>query len=343
MKTELPLLRGSERGDFKTCQWQWWQAWRMGYRNPKPKTDALWFGGGIHLALAHYYQPQGKGPLRGFKRGPDPVETWQKFCKDERPRFFRKGEPGDLEEKEYIAYEDLGTAMLRGYVDHYDGDPAWEFLAPEMPFSVYVPDRDGNPLLNYVGTWDGAARDHSRDGEIILIETKTTKAISTRHLILDPQSGGYDLVADAMLHDKGLLGLEENVRYIIYNFLRKAMPDTRPTNPEGYYVNKDGTVSKRQPPAYYLRYPVERSNAEKQSVLNGLVNESLQMQQIRDGVVEPTKNPGFLGENCRRCDFAEMCELHEQGGDYEEFAQNFLVQSDPYADHRPNAKSSKFL
>lgn len=346
-KKELPLLRGSERSDFKKCQWMWWYTWRMGYASAGLKANALWFGGGIHLALAGYYQPQGKGPMRGFKRGPDPVETWDKFIKNERPRFFRVDEPGEMEEKEWIQLEVLGRSMLEGYVDYYEGDPSWEFLAPEMPFAVLVPDAEGTPIADLRGTWDGAYRDHDNEAEVRLLETKSAAVISTRHLILDPQAGGYDLVADTMMHDLGIIPPSESVRYIVYNFLRKAIPkeDERPLNSEGLRLNKDGTVSKRQKlqADIYARHLVERSPAEKRSVLEGIVNEVKQMNLIREGVVGPTKNPGFLGDNCRGCALAEMCELHEQGGDYQEFADEFLIQRDPYADHRAGAKSSKFL
>lgn len=343
----LPLLRGSERSTFKTCQQQWWWAWRMGYRDPQPRPNALWFGGGIHLALAHYYQPQGKSALRGFKRGPDPLETWAKFCKGERPRFFRRDTPGTVDESDFVNLIDLGQAMLGGYVDYYDGDPSWEFLAPEMPFSVYIPDYSGSPIVNFVGTWDGAYRDHNLEGEVRLLETKTTARVSTAHLNLDPQGLGYDLVADAELRSRGIIGQKESVRYIMYNFLRKAIPkqDDRPVNADGLRLNKDGSVSKRQKlqAEMYVRHPVERTNAEKRSTLAHIQNEFLQMQAIKDGTFEPTKNQGFLGENCKRCDFYEMCELHEQGADWQEFADNFLVQRDPYADHREGAKSSKFI
>lgn len=346
-RKKIPLLRGSERGDFKTCQWMWWQAWREGLRGQTDKPNALWFGAGIHLALAHYYEPQGRSALKGFKRGPHPAETWQQYIKDETPRFFRKDGPGEVDEKEYGDLKELGEGMLTGYIEHYGEDSHWEFLAPELPFSVYIPDRFGNPLLNFVGTWDGAARDHSRNGEVIIVETKTAARISTRHLTHDPQNLGYDLVAEPALKEMGLIGKNEQVRYVVYNFLRKSVQktDDRPVNAEGLRLNKDGTVSKRQKLQADLfgRFPIERTPAEKQSTVEALINEAAQMQAIRDGLFEPTKNPGFLGENCARCDFDLMCQLHDQKQDWEEFRDNFLIRRDPYADHRPGAVSSKFL
>ena len=347
MKKKLPLLRGSERDTFKTCQQMWWWAWRMGYRSPAEAPNALWFGAGIHLALAGYYQPQGKSPLRGFKRGPHPADTWEKYCKGERTRFFRIDAPGNVDEKRYVDLTAMGTGMLEGYIEEYGDDGDWEFLAPEMPFSVFIPDHDGNPMLNFVGTWDGAYRDHSNGGEVRLLETKTAAQISTVHLTLNGQAGGYDLVAEPALREMGLISDHETVRYIVYNFLRKAVrkEDERPVNAEGLRLNQNGTVSKRQKVQadLYMRYPLERGPAEKNSTLRHIQNEARQMQLIREGELEPTKNPGFLGDNCRRCDFFDMCEIHEQGGDWKEFADDFLIVKDPYADHRIDAKSSKFL
>src|SRR5262249_1662461 len=157
------------------------------YVSPQAKPDALWFGAGIHVALAHYYQPQGKGALRGFRRGPDPLETWAKYCKHERGRFFRANKAPAVDEQEWVDLVDLGQAMLTGYIEEYQGDSEWEFLAPEMPFKVGIPDFEEpeEVMAWFVGTWDGAFRDHADNGECKILETKTASRISTIHLIME--------------------------------------------------------------------------------------------------------------------------------------------------------------
>lgn len=339
MPDKIPMLRMSERQTFKKCQQRWWWGWRMGYQSAKSAPNALWFGSGIHLALAHYYQPQGKGRLAGFKRGPHPAETWLKFAKEERGRFFRV-DSSDLPEEEFVDMVTLGEVMLDEYVSFWKGDENWEFLAPELAFSVLLHD-GGQTVVNHVGTVDGAFRDHE-DGLAKILETKTAKAISTKHLLLDDQAGDYWMVGDTMLRQHGMLRKGEHLSEIVFNFLRKSKPDTRPRDAEGYCLNQDGSRSKRQPLPAFVRESVTRTPEELVSIRNHILDEVGQMQDIVDGYHSPTKNPGYNSENCRGCPFAEMCELHEQGGDWEDYASQVFVQKDPYTDHREGAKSSKF-
>jgi hypothetical protein len=331
----------SERQTFKECQQRWWWGWRMGYQHPTARPNALWFGSGIHLALAHYYQPQGKSKLRGFKRGPHPAEVWEKYAAEEYGRFFKVGKPSEIPEEEFVDLRELGTIMLEGYVDHYKGDENWEFLAPEQAFSVVLQDENFRDVVNHVGTVDGALRDHA-DGRAKILETKTAAAISLKHLLLDDQAGDYWMVSDTFMQALGFLRPGEHISDIVFNFLRKAKPDGRATDAEGYALNLDGKRSKRQPKPLFVREPVTRTPAELLSVKQHILDEVAQMADIVSGRHNPTKNPGYNARNCMGCPFIEMCELHEQGGDWEEYAEMVYIQRDPYADHRVGAKSSKF-
>ena len=110
------MLRTSERRDFLRCQQRWWWAWREGLREKGTEADALWFGTGIHYALAQWYC----GP--GAKRGPHPAETWVKWA-DEDLRSIRTVE-GDGEELEatWIDAKELGRVMMEEYVKRYGRD-----------------------------------------------------------------------------------------------------------------------------------------------------------------------------------------------------------------------------
>jgi hypothetical protein len=90
-------------------------------------------------------------------------------------------------------------------------------------------------ILN--GTFDGVYRDKT-DKRIKLMEHKTAASISTRHLPMDNQAGTYWMVAQTVGKHQGWLKKNEQIREITYNFLRKAMPDPRPRDADGYCLNK---------------------------------------------------------------------------------------------------------
>lgn len=239
MSEPLPLVRTSERASFKRCPQQWYWAWRKGLRPRGRLPDALWFGTGVHVALAEYYPP-------GKKRGPHPAETWETWADGEMRsiKIYAASSPnlyGDSDEiiHEYTDAIELGRSMLERYVIHHKGDPSWDVIAREQPFGLMIPRRGTRrePFLRFHGTFDGVYRDLNT-GYLNLMEHKTAAMISTRHLSLDDQAGGYLMAAMAALRRQGLIGENEYIRYIMYNFLRKALPDDRPQNADGEFLNR---------------------------------------------------------------------------------------------------------
>ena len=271
----------------------------------------------------------------------------------------------------------LGEAMLTGYVALYQGDPGWEVIEPEYAFSVLV---GVPPVVNLVGTFDGVIRDHGDGGKIKLMEHKTAAAISTGHLALDEQAGTYWAVATHELRTQGRIGPRESLYGIEYNFLRKGMPDERPVDAQGFATNqpqkKDyvaalvgvgawteknllkqtngvlagiaadnrievlGERSKKQPAPLFLRQTVRRTAASRRIQLQRIQDDVEHMNAVRSGELPVTKTPT---KECSFCDFREMCELHEEGGDWQYYKRFAYTTQDPYADHRPDAVSSKFM
>ncbi|QGH79310.1 exonuclease [Gordonia phage Sukkupi] len=239
--TDLPLLRGSERKDFKRCPQRWWWAWRDGLESNKRKLP-LWFGTGIHLAFEHWYIP-------GTERGRDLRETWSEYCEEVRElirvEMRDSGIPGEPEQVVMDA-EGVGLAMLDNYLVTYGHDEQWEILSPERPFGVTIPrstgidperPKDTTPVAKFHGTFDIVARDQAT-GKIWLWDHKTARSIRTNHLPLDDQAGGYWAVADNVLRRDGTIGKNERISGILYNFLMKAPPDERPVNEQGLATNK---------------------------------------------------------------------------------------------------------
>jgi hypothetical protein len=350
------MIRTSERRTFKRCEWRWYQQWREGLVKKGLPATPLWFGTGIHEVLAQWYQP-------GLKRGVHPADAWLDWVKDEEV-YIRTNKLGSAEssEDEFVDAKKLGEAMLVGYVDKYGADENWDVIGTETPFQIDIPypvqiseqARTGPPgsalsaaikneleqprhlLAIYVGTFDGVYRDLI-DDSIWLMEHKSAKHISTNHLPLDDQAGSYWAVASKILQHQGVLQKGDKIKGIMYNFLRKAMPDDRPQNAEGKYLNKDGTVSKRQPTPLFLREPVDRDRRERATQLRRIQNEAIRMDMLRD-------DPGRLTKNSTPdcpwdCPLYEMCLLHEKGTeDWMEYRDAMFTRRDPYADHRKSAE-----
>lgn len=321
------IIRTSERRSLKRCPAQWNWSWRKGLA-PNAVDTKLWFGQGIHLALAEWYKP-------GFERGEPPMKTWLKFVGDEA-RYVRDNR-GIIDEQTWVDARDLGGLMLLNYVDHYGNDENWDVIATEQTFEVVIKLRDGRQII-YTGTFDGVYRDKVT-GLLWLMEHKTAAQIpSTGYLELDDQAGSYFAFAEPVLKSLGVMGDDEHLEGIMYNFLRKAMPDYRPTDEHGKFLNKDGTVSKRQGTPLFMRHPVWRSPKQRLKMVQNIIEEAELMQAYRDGILSVTKTPTMT---CSwDCPFFAMCQLHEQGEDWTQYRDAMYHRRDPYGDHRLALKSA---
>lgn len=327
-------LRTSERRDFKRCPQRWWWGWREGLRNKGEPSDALWFGIGWHLVMAHWYC----GP--GLKRGNNPYGVWERYVQ-EQVRYIRTipWEGAEYSEEKYVEAGKLGYTMLEHYFLTWGDDPDWHVIGPEQTFQVMIElyDAEGQQTGKYIeydGTFDGVYRDG--EGKLWLMEHKTAKAIRTSHLPMDDQAGSYWAVADATLRAQGLIKPKEQLRGIMYNYVRKAAPDSRPQDAQGQYLNLDGTVSKRQPPPHFLREAIFRTPQERNTQLLRVGSEATVMQQYRTKALPLFKNPTT---DCSwDCNFFELCRLHEAyPKDAVDYKKVMYKVEDPYRDHRKSA------
>lgn len=231
----INLIRSSERSTFKRCVQRWWWAYREGLVAKKPDRGARAFGTGIHLALAEYYIP-------GLKRGPDPRETWEKWSKDSWDFIVTVEVVNEELERVWYEEKELGIHMLTHYLDTYQGDPHWDIIQAEQRFKCLIP-HPQNPkkaIAKHVGTFDAVVRDLN-DGHIKLIDHKSTNIIAnslTAALCMDDQGNSYISLGTHALREAGVIGKKEFIRGLEYNFLRKAVKDTRPKNEDGRYCNK---------------------------------------------------------------------------------------------------------
>lgn len=319
--TEQYLVRTSERRDWMDCNQRWWWAYVEGLKSIDSKP-ALAFGDLIHQALAAYYIP-------GKKRGPYPVDTFlELFAEHGENLFGFKDENLDFNEP-----EELGCEMLANYVEWATPlDKHLEIIAPEQAFQVDIFDSETDDYLcTYVGQLDAVVRDH-KSKRLGFLEHKTTKAIPPPYwLPMDEQAGSYWAFAPDWLRDQGWLGPNEDMDFILYNFLKKMKKDPRPTNELGQCLNGDGSVSKRQPGPLFHREMVYR-NAEMRNAMITRVEWQVQMMKWqREGKLPVLKSPDG---DCRwKCQFKDMCHLHEMGQDWEALRDAMFVRWKPYEAH----------
>lgn len=311
-------LRTSERRDFTSCRLRWFWAWEESLR-PKVPGPALRFGSLVHAALEKRYPP-------GTKRGPHPAKTFAQLYEIELENAYAFGFKD--EDGKWNDAATLGEAMLNEFVKEYGKDEEWRVLASEQVFQMPIP---GAPNWMYVGTWDGVWK-HRVTGQIMLKEWKTTDSFWTNHLNLDEQASSYWTFAPGWLRKKKILEDEQKLKGILYTFLRKKLPDTRPRHPgTGERLNKDGSISKQQPAPLFVRIPVFRDRKDRENLLERVVAQTKELDLIRSGDLMVYKAPSRF--HCMGCPFQDPCELHEAGADYQPVLKGGYVKEDLYSAH----------
>lgn len=361
---ELVLLRNSERATWRRCRLKW--VWTYDRRlNPPREKGALTFGRMCHLALELRYPP-------GRKRGPHPAESFREIYDSQDQDFSQWDEEGNK-----VDARELGIAMMTSYVKEYGNDDRIEIIQPEQSIQIDVYDRQGNYLCTWVGTVDAVYYDlvrSTRKQRVIgLLDHKTAKTVEEEMSVISgygEQGISYLWAAEFWLHDNGFLPAKEHVDHIFFNWLRKALPDPRPQNKAGLYLNnpgKDvlwaeverlhlvvpkkaviadlkealalagedpmqlGEISKKQPPPLLHRSTLDVSQRSLDEINRRIRAEAWEIAQFRKGLLPLTKNPT---KDCKwDCSFKEACELHEMGADYESMLELEFTTWSPYEAH----------
>jgi hypothetical protein len=229
---------------------------------------------------------------------------------------------------------EMGIDMLTRYVDHWqEADKEYKIISSEQTFQLPIGRMRGKKVY-YVGTIDGVWK-HLPSKRLRFAEHKTTTSISGAALPMDEQVGAYWTYGPRWLRLKGILKEDERLDGILYNWLRKTIrPDDGQWDEQGRRINKDGSISKRQPPAYFDRQLTFRGDVEAERVKKRVRQEIEDMLEARENPDKIYKNPGssFM-PNCKFCSFRDMCELHETGNDWIAFKKAAFTTYDPYAAH----------
>lgn len=318
----LPVIRQSERVDFKRCMKKWFWRWRKGLVPKRQEYGALLLGTWMHTALEWRYTDK----------------NWHALAEAFDSVSFRGIQEAraanipDFEMEKAEGLRVLGRGMAEGYDRKYGDDTDIRPIGAEIPLEF--PIRHGNKVVAIHRLKPDLLYRNPQD-EIWLLENKTAKQISTEHLPIDDQARGYAAMSEKALRQVGIIGPNERVKGVMYNFLRKIMPDERPTNEKGQALNKDGTVSKQQRVPEYVRHPIVLGPKAKQKALEHITRESsmitrmtLALREKRISSDALTKTPH---KNCPKlCEFFTMCVVEEQGGDIREMQRSMFVRRNPY-------------
>lgn len=354
------FLRTTERRKYTSCRQAWWWSFIDGLKIIE-LASALRFGDLAHQSLGKGVPEKGWAPWYkpGTKRGTHPAKSFAALYDAQ----LEAGMDGFsvYGDEEAMDARELGISMLEQYVAEYGTDDHIRIIAPEMPAQVpmldkfgkqmLVPGLDGKmrPLI-YVLEFDAVFEDLN-NGRIGLLETKTAKAISVRHLRMDEQAGSYWTFAPQFPKIKKVLEKvgKTDIDFILYNFLRKAMPDQRPISESGHRLNKPtkdrlisfladdgqivkastkvdelmelvrasgtdpmtlGEVSKNQPPPSFMRHPVYRDTIDRENLMQRIRMQAWEMGQVRIGKLPVYKNPAGTWPD-QHCNACEFRDMCE--------------------------------
>jgi hypothetical protein len=228
----------------------------------------------------------------------------------------------------------LGLAMAEQYQAHYGLDPTIDVIGAEIPLQFSF-----SPKVVHLLKPDVLFRYRGEDKHAFwLMETKTATSIETQHLTIDDQARPYGAMAETALRNAGVLGTQDYIAGIMYNFLRKKEEDDRPQNEKGQRLNRDGSVSKKQPAPLFQRHKVLMTSRAKAITLKRLAREVMEVAALTDAVRNGPRNREELRKTptkeCPRfCDFFAICEADEQGADIRQMKKSLFVKADPYAQY----------
>lgn len=330
-------LRSHEVSDYKRCRRKWFWKWRQGLTPKATRFSALEFGTWMHTALEAWYQ-------RGYERNGKLADHFREAADIALGNAYAADAPEHVIEKaEELA--GLGEVMADAYQKHYDDDPNVYVLGTEVALDFTITDDEGAPIATDHLKPDMVYRD--RQARNWLMENKTAAVIRTEHLVIDGQARPYGALAERALIKVGVLKPGETLSGIMYNFMRKAIPDARPVNELGQALNKNGTVSAKQQPPLFVRKPILLSRKAKLITLQRLRRDAIEIQTVTDLLKQKRLHPPYLSKtphsSCAKfCDYFPICVVEEEGSDIRPMVQDLYRIEDPYTYGETTTESTSF-
>lgn len=225
-------IHTSDRALFKMCRRKWNWASPMRHRlTPKVSVSGvnfnLAFGTAVHTALEHYYTPDESGnhgnadPIDVF------IRAWTALADEVaqvNPDFYT------FNIDEFDRYMDLGSAMMRNYVEYANQNDNFRVIETEHDFSVALgvnawDSRTGTELpVHYRGRMDAIVQDLD-SGRFGIIDHKTAARPDEDYFIkleMDEQCTSYMCSAEQEALQQDLP--YKRIDFVIYNVLHKKAP-----------------------------------------------------------------------------------------------------------------------
>lgn len=378
-RIDLPLLRTSERTTYKRCPWQWYQSYERGLTPINPRQDARWFGTGIHLCKAEWYIPglkrgrdmhdtwdeYAKDTFATAQTGGMIDDEWKTEHVDanELAHAMIDGHLatyGNDDNWEVIAAEQRFSVMIPNPIPGFEGKAVVRYIGT---IDLIVRELDtGEVWLDDTKT---AARIYTH--HLTLLEQPTAYvAVGTHTLreqgLIGPKERVRGIIFDFMrkgfpderpVNPDGMRCNKPVKKHYVEAILSspqyvgpikdergltRLKLDELDTIASKLKLTVYGDVSKDQGAPLFLREKIEKTPKECARQIRRIGEEALHMQAVRAGRLPILKTPQ---ENCNWCDFYDLCELDESGGDTEYFEQGAFTKRDAYGDHRDGADNSK--
>jgi len=339
LRTDLPAIRSGERADYKRCKKKWFWAWRMGLVLRAARFGPLELGTWVHAALADWY----RNTALGRRRSSLSELLWSHAQRD-IDAAIQAGAPEHVI-NEALEIQRLGMLMTSAYQQHYASDAKLAVVAVEIPLEFTISNGQGKVIAVHKFKPDLVFM--QQDG-VWLMEHKTASSIRTEHLVLDDQARPYGAMAERALRNLGLIESAQGFKGILYNFLRKAVPDTRPTNADGKYLNQNGSVSKSQPPPLFVRKPITLTAKQKVITLRRVQAETIEITGVARRLRSNPQHAEWLQKTPHRscpktCDFFAMCVAEEEGTDITSMQEMMFFRRNHYLYEEEHATTDEHI
>lgn len=373
----MQMLRSSERATFKRCPQKWDWSYNQGLTPIGQNRTPLWFGTGIHLCMAEWYIPGGtkrgkplaetwdaysKDVFQSIKMAGLTDESEAEYI-DARELGFEMiknylEEYGEDEHWHIIAPEQRFSVLIP-----HPQDPNKPIVNMVGTYDMVIRDlNDGKvKMVDHKTARDLYVRHLTMDeqaGGYIATGTHTLREqglIGPKEAIKGME---YNILRkakadDRPVNDRGMATNKPQKKHYLEAFDKAveviAASTERPLEKltlaaleqlaEEFNIKVFGDESKVQPLPLFLREFVGRTPRERNNQIRRIGQEAVVMRHMRKARLPILKTPN---RDCATmCDFFDLCEIHEAGGDYEDIIRYGFRKQDPYADHREGADNSK--
>ncbi len=366
-------LRTSERGTFKRCpaRWRWSYLENLVSIRNKP---ALWFGSAVHEALALWYlegTTRGPHPAETIALVLEGMRKIVVYDEDDEAKYVDACLLGEQMMNRYVDFYGTNSSWdviateqtFQVWIPHPDGtNPRWiryvgtadgvfrdletdEIFLMEHKTAAALK-TDHLPLDDQAGSYWAVMNSKLRTMGVL---RKGDSIAGIRYNFLrkalndERPKNEEGLYTNKPLKKHYIEALEAiGVTTIAGGtgsiMLEKAKLEDLETACRFGQITVLGETSERQPPPYFERVDVYRSQNQRKTMIRRIQDESLHMEAMRTGMLPIYKTPT---RECSWCEFFRLCQMDEQGSEfYEDFKEVEFVTRDPHADHR-NKKSAE--